>query len=101
MLVYAAGDIVSSYLAAKPKWYWPFVRWGWERYEIQQVLWALRQYKPRRQQQQQGGGYENQAAAAAAAGGGGGDGPLFVDVGANVGAFTFHAAAAGARVAAF
>uniref|UniRef100_A0A383VZ11 Methyltransferase FkbM domain-containing protein n=1 Tax=Tetradesmus obliquus TaxID=3088 RepID=A0A383VZ11_TETOB len=96
MLAYAAGDIVSGYLTAKPKWCWPFASWGWEQYEIKQVLWALRQYKPQQQQQQQqqqqrGQGQQSRAAA----------GPLLVDVGANIGTFTFHAAAVGARVAAF
>jgi hypothetical protein len=94
MLVYAAGDIVSGYSTAKRRWYWPFQSWGWEQYEIKHVLWALRQYNPQ-QQQQQGPGQQGTAAAAAAAG------PLMVDVGANIAAFMFHAAAAGARVAAF
>jgi hypothetical protein len=72
---------------------------GWEAAEIQEWLWAIRQWKPQ--------ALAGKAAAAASLGGAAASSnpyrnrPLAVDVGANLGWFTLNAAAAGARVAAF
>lgn len=90
--VYDSKDIVSGELAGQSH--------SWEAGEIQQMLWALKQYTSPQQaaaaavqrssskiQQQQRSGLDQM--------------PLFVDVGANVGWFALNAAAAGARVAAF
>lgn len=84
MWVYGGGDIVSDQLRASRMW---------ERAELDEWLWAIRQWKP-------------QPLAAANAPGDGTTSsavtrPLAVDVGANVGWFALNAAAAGARVAAF
>ncbi|WIA35984.1 hypothetical protein OEZ86_004361 [Tetradesmus obliquus] len=78
--VYKDNDIVSQHLAGDSHSY--------EKPEVEAVLWALQQYKPK---QQQGAG----AAASLMSG------PLMVDVGANVGTFLFKVADAGYRVAAF
>ena len=66
---------------------------SYEKPEVDAVLWAMQQYKPK------------QGAAGAGAGAGADASimhqPLMVDVGANVGTFLFKVAAAGYRVAAF
>jgi hypothetical protein len=77
--VYKDNDIVSKSLAGESHSY--------EKPEVDAVLWALQQYKPKQQQE---------AGAAALM-----DQPLMVDVGANVGTFLFKVADAGYRVAAF
>ncbi|WIA23250.1 hypothetical protein OEZ85_000021 [Tetradesmus obliquus] len=78
--VYKDNDIVSQHLAGDSHSY--------EKPEVEAVLWALQQYKPKQQQ-------VNGAASALM------DGHLMVDVGANVGTFLFKVADAGYRVAAF
>lgn len=78
--VYKDNDIVSQHLAGDSHSY--------EKPEVEAVLWALQQYRPKQQQV---------AGAASALM----DGPLMVDVGANVGTFLFKVADAGYRVAAF
>jgi 2-polyprenyl-3-methyl-5-hydroxy-6-metoxy-1,4-benzoquinol methylase len=77
MHVYANNDLVSQSVANSS---------SWEATEVEHVLWALQQSIPQQQQQRQ----QQQQ-----------QGPLFVDIGANVGVFSVNAAAAGARVAAF
>lgn len=76
IFVYGSGDIVSDSLKGSGH--------GWESAEIQEWLWAIRQWKP-------------QPAPAA----GSSTRPLAVDIGANLAWFSLNAAAAGARVAAF
>jgi len=80
--VYGAGDIVSDHLKG--------AQHGWETVEIQEWLWAIRQW-----QQQPA------ALPAASTNTTRPDRPLTVDIGANLGWFSLNAAAAGARVAAF
>uniref|UniRef100_A0A383V9J7 Methyltransferase FkbM domain-containing protein n=1 Tax=Tetradesmus obliquus TaxID=3088 RepID=A0A383V9J7_TETOB len=78
--VYKDNDIVSQHLAGESHSY--------EKPEVEAVLWALRQYKPKKQH-----GFGAAASLMS--------GPLMVDVGANVGTFLFKVADAGYRVAAF
>lgn len=80
MYVYGSGDIVSDSLKG--------VAHGWETTEIQEWLWAIRQWKPAPVSSTSSSSTDQRR-------------PLTVDVGANLGWFTLNAAAAGARVAAF
>lgn len=80
--VYGAGDIVSDHLKG--------AQHGWETVEIQEWLWAIRQWQQ-----------PPAALPAASTNITRPDRPLTVDIGANLGWFSLNAAAAGARVAAF
>jgi hypothetical protein len=76
---YKDNDIVSKFLAGETHSY--------EKPEVDAVLWAMQQYKPK-----QGAAGADASIL---------DQPLMVDVGANVGTFLFKVADAGYRVAAF
>lgn len=78
MFVYGSNDIVSNELKGMGRW---------EKPEIDEWLWAIREWKPKQ--------------AAAVTTSTVPERPLAVDIGANLGWFTINAAAAGARVAAF
>lgn len=82
LFVYGSGDIVSDSLKGSAH--------GWESAEIQEWLWAIRQWKPPATP-------VNGSTATV----GDRPRPLTVDIGANLDWFSLNAAAAGARVAAF
>eukprot|EP00879_Flechtneria_rotunda_P004881 GHRR01005155.1.p1 GENE.GHRR01005155.1~~GHRR01005155.1.p1 ORF type:complete len:483 (+),score=198.37 GHRR01005155.1:74-1522(+) len=101
MYVYDGHDIVSDHLKGQAH--------TWEGGEIQEMLWALRQYPYTRQlaASSSAGSSSSSSVVVARQGSTQAGGlqqpavPLMVDVGANLGWFMLNAAAAGARVAAF